>query len=175
MEADSSSSALEREAARLVGRITAWSIALRVAVRVNPGAATLRDRVDDIRQGARDGLGKFHGEAGFDGVESVIRDLERLLGILTPFFDRTAAAAGVPQDQAGAIARMVGTATALQVALRAAIESNPRAGELRARLGDVREAAIGQVIGEDVADEVFEGIDLAIDDLDEMLPPSTPR
>jgi hypothetical protein len=176
MEADSSSSsALEQEAARLVGRITAWSIALRVAVKANPRAAELRGRVDDIRRRAREGLGKFHGEAGFDGVESVIRDLERLLGILTTPFDRAAVAADVPQDPTAAIGRMVGTGTALQVALQAAVQSNPLARELRARLDDVREAAIGQIIGADVADEVFEGIDFAIDEVEEMLPPSAAR
>ena len=176
MEADSEDPPrIVQEAARLVGMITALTIALQVAVKANPRVAELHDCIEGLRQGARADLGNFHGRPGFEGIEIAIRDFERMLRGVAGSAERSPANPAILQDPFDGVRVMVGTITALQVALKITVETNPRAGKLRDRLEEMREAAIAQVIGEDVVDDVFAGIDYTMDELDELLPPAAPR
>lgn len=169
MDADT---ALTQELAKMVGITAALSIALNVAVKANPRAAELRECLGGVRQVARADLGKFHGQPGFDGIEISIRDFDRLLRGANDPAERDDEP---PPEPVAGIGRMVGIISALEVALKLAVETNPQAAKLRERLDDVREAAIARVIGEDVLDNVFDGIDYVMDNLDEMLPAAGSR
>jgi hypothetical protein len=166
---------LTQEAARLLGMITAWTIALRVAVKANPRVAELHGRIDGVREAARAQLGNFKGQPAFEGIEVAIRDFEQALRGLSGPAENRPAGAEIPADPIDGIGWMVGTITGLQGALRITVETNPQAARLRDRLEAVREAAIAHVIGEDVVDDVFEGIDYTMDELDELLPRSSSR
>lgn len=173
MEIDRAVPPLLQEGARMVGVITAFTIALKAAVDANPRAAELHDCIPGIRLGARADLGKFDGQPGFDGIETAIGDFERMLGGDAKRDRRSTKTPETPMPLEVAAGRMVGTACALLAALRITVESNPRAAKLRDRLDEIREVAISTVIGTDVEENVFDGIDYVMDELDDMLPPAS--
>lgn len=173
MEIDRTVPPLLQEGARMVGIITAFTIALKAAVDAHPRAAELHDCIPGIRQAARADLGKFDGQPGFDGIEAAIGDFEQMLSGSARPHGRRVEAPEVPMPLDVAAGRMVGTAQALLVALTITVESNPRAAKLRGRLDEIREVAIVTVIGSDVEENVFDGIDYVMDELDDMLPPAS--
>ena len=157
---------LLQELAKMVGIIATLTIALGVAVKANPRAAELRACFDGVRQAARAKLGKFEGQPGLDGIEISIRDFDRMLRGGVDF----EGVAEVPPDPIEGVGWMVGIIHALEAALEITVARNPLAFVLRSRVEDIREVATARVIGEDVLDNVFDGIDYAMDELEAMLP-----
>lgn len=116
-------------------------------------------------------------EADSEDPPRIVQEAARLAGMrgAAGSAERSPANSAILQDPFDGVRVMVGTITALQVALKIAVETNPRAGKLRDRFDEMREAAIARVIGEDVVDNVFDGIDYTMDELDELLPPVIAR
>ena len=173
MEADNDEPPiLLRESAKLLGMVAAFTVLLDAAVKANRRAAELEECIDGIRRGARAKLvGSFNNQHGFDGIEMSLRDFRSSLPGAAPQLEARREKFVAPKNPVDGISHMVGTVTAMEVALELVVETNRQAAALRDRLPLLREAIIGQVIGQDVLDNMFDGIDYAMDEIEDLLPP----